>query len=217
MVNRVTEAARLRQRTRQGLAIQRQAERQLTTQKQLLEEARKLEEQKAQVVQGSREPSLTERAFEQIIRAAQGKRTLVTKELVSEYQRLLSENPELKRAVNRGVGARAAASASGFSSTEEFLGVSGFFFDRPQAIKQPTDEQVTKQAQDLLKINKALGGTATLEQIESNIRSLAAGRLPPPTRDIGITTLRQDLATGRLDTSQLKQTPVEIAGTKIDF
>ncbi len=74
--------------------------------------------------QESKKSSKTQKAFEQIQRAAQGKRTMITRDIVDEYRRILKENPKLGRAVQRGTEARIVAGEYGFDEVGEFFNVS---------------------------------------------------------------------------------------------
>jgi hypothetical protein len=68
------------------------------------------------------EPTLEEQAFEQVQRAAQGKRTMVTEDIAPYYARLL-ENKEIREAVESGQSARISALQSGFTNVDEYIGV----------------------------------------------------------------------------------------------
>ncbi|HEC39994.1 hypothetical protein LCGC14_0509480 [marine sediment metagenome] len=107
------------------------------TQRTLQKQTELLEIQKGIEKKASSQPTLTQRAFDQIIRAAEGKRTAVTGDIAPEFDRLLRENPELQEAVNRGQVAGLRARELGFKSTAEFLGVS-------QAIARPPSVPTTE-------------------------------------------------------------------------
>ena len=119
-------------------------QRQALTQRTLLEQTQLLEQQKEAERQRSTQPTLTQRAFDQIIRAAEGKRTAVTSDISKEYVRLLEQNPELQEAVNRGQVAGLRARQLGFNSAAEFLGVSA-------ALTKPTSKEISQITQERIK------------------------------------------------------------------
>ncbi len=142
-LQRQTRAVQLQRRiqSRRIEALQTQALTQRTLQKQ----TELLEIQKEVAKQASPQPTLTQRAFEQIIRAAEGKRTAVTSDIAKEFSRLLRENPELQEAVNRGQVVGLRARELGFKSTAEFLGVSQALA-RPPSVPTTETERALQQS-----------------------------------------------------------------------
>lgn len=141
-LQRQTRAIQLQRQIRSRKIEELQTE--ALTQRRLLEQTQLLEQQKQAEKLRSPQPTLTQRAFEQIIRAAEGKRTAVTGDIAPEFDRLLRENPELQEAVNRGQVVGLRARELGFKSTAEFLGVSGAIASKLETLK-PTQTEIELQ------------------------------------------------------------------------
>jgi len=115
------------------------------------ERLRKEAEAKARRPDGK---SVTQLAYEAIQRQAMGKSatgiTYGRPDVVKEAERLMRENPELKRAVSRGVGLKISAREAGFESVQEYVDISQALFATPSISAKPTlttqEQQIITQA-----------------------------------------------------------------------
>jgi len=101
------------------------------------------EELKKQVTPSGK--SATTLAYEAIQRKAEGKSATGIfynrPDVVKEYQRIISGDKSLKRAVERGVGVSVAAREAGFKDVEEYTSISGYFAGPSKVEKFSVGEQ----------------------------------------------------------------------------
>lgn len=154
-----------------------------------LAEAREQQFLEEQRIREAQVPTAKQRAFEQVVRAAQGKRTLVTRDIAKEFEQLL-QDPVLRNAVETGqtIGLlnrqlENIAKKQGFESFKEFSGASRVFAGLEEGkvvLKKQDFEKIKGLQQELEKITVE---KKTPERLKQVIRKAVIEPIPIPKQE----------------------------------